>query len=63
MSNIAHRGARQSENVVIRLTPQDKTQLRLKAQADATNISAIIRQALIRQGLITPVVSSDGQPW
>ena len=63
MSNVCHRGAPQSANIVVRLTEADKAQLRLKAQADCTNISAIVRTALLRQGLLQPVMRGDGKYW
>lgn len=63
MSNVCHHGAPQSANIVVRLTEADKAQLRLKAQADRTNISAIVRTALLRQGLLQPVMRGDGKYW
>ena len=60
---VCHRGAPQSANIVVRLTEADKAQLKLKAQAEATNVSAIIRTALLRQGLLQPVMRSDGKYW
>ncbi len=55
MANVTQRGELQNESIVLRVTPSDKSNILLIANREGSTISAIVKQALIRQGIIQPV--------
>ena len=55
MANVNQRGEKQNESIVLRCTPSDKANILLIANREGSTISAIVKQALIRQGIIQPV--------
>ena len=63
MANISQRGEPQNESIVLRCTKSDKENLRLIAGREGSTISAIVKQCLIRQGVIQPVYWTQMQPF
>ena len=59
MANVSPCGELQNEPIVLRCTPNDKANILLIANHEGSTISAIVKQALVRQVIIQPVYGSD----
>ena len=55
MTRTIERGSKMDQIIGIKATHKDMTQLKLKAQQQGTNVSAIVRRCLIDAGLIDPL--------
>ena len=54
MAKTIQRGTLMDERVVMRATSFDLIELKKAARANGTNVATLLRQALIKQGHLTP---------
>ena len=62
MPNIASRGEKMNESIVIRATQKDKMELKLAATQQGTTVSTMIRQLLIANKMISPITPPKNEP-
>ena len=56
--NIATRGQKQDETIIIRCTSEDKSLLKLAAQQRGTSMSTVIKHSLMKENIIKPIYPS-----
>ena len=54
MAKTIQRDVYMAERIQLRCTEQDKELLRKAARANGANVATLVRQSLIKQGLIKP---------